>query len=64
MTRVEYMTNLQKRWGYVIDPELAFPKVLWDTAAQLFVEGDVRSRLAKETRRRLKQLEDNGITDP
>lgn len=63
MTREEYKQAVLKRWptAYL---RSAFPKILADIAVELFRLNDFNSELAQETRRRLNQLNDNGITDP
>ena len=64
MTRPEYKQAVRERWPDARPEIRSFPLLLKDVSAQLFIEQDITSDLAKETIRRLKQLENTGITDP
>lgn len=68
MTRQEYKDQLVKELkAHEIVPWLggAFPSILKDVAEDMFIhQGRYSQELQDETRRRLIQLNDTGITDP
>jgi len=65
MTRPEYKEAIKERWpSYTRLENRNFALLLMDIAAELFFVQDITSPLAKETIRRLKQLNETGVTDP
>lgn len=67
MTRDEYRQALRdyfqdKGWE-MYSFHMNFPQMLKDVAVELFIKNDNNSEFAIETRRRLKQVHETGITD-
>ena len=67
MTRDEYRQLLReyfqdKGWE-LYSNHMSFPQLLNGVAVELFIRNDSQSKFAVETRRRLKQLNETGITD-
>lgn len=66
MTRIEYRKAVKETvkngWEYYSE-HFNFPELLKTVAVELFMRGDCDSELSVETRRRLNQLHDTGITD-
>lgn len=60
MTRIEYRATASNYISYI---NASFPSLLRDIAMLLFLYQDVTSEFALETRRRLLQLNETGITD-
>jgi hypothetical protein len=63
MTRDEYLERSRKLTGYE-HGHIPFPRILQSMAEYFFTFGDEKDReLAEETRRRLIQLHETGVTD-
>jgi len=67
MNRDEYRQSLKEYFQDVgweaYSNHMNFPQLLNGVAVELFIRNDSQSEFAVETRRRLKQLKETGITD-
>ena len=68
MTRQKYRDEAKKLFTFATAPALVdernFILLLKDVAIELFIRQTLTTDFAKETRRRLRQLEEQGFTDP